>query len=162
MLKETITSDLKEAMRSKDEVRLGTLRMLISFMRNREIEKKAKLRKAGFVEDVEVAGALNDEEVFDAIRSEVKKRRDAIAEFQKAGRTDLTDKESAELTVLQAYLSPEVGDDEIAAVVREVVDAMSATQKDFGKVMGEAMKRLKGQASGDRVSAEVKKILENK
>ena len=159
MLKDTISNDLKQAMKDKEEIKLSTLRMLIAAIRNREIEKKAKLRKAASDVDVEVAGMLTDEEILDAIRSEVKKRRDAIAEFQKASRTDLADKESAELDILQRYLPPELGDDEIVVVIKEIVSVTGATQKDFGRVMGEAMKRLKGKASGDRVGALLKQLL---
>ena len=159
MLKETILNDLKQAMKDKAEVKLSTLRMLIAAMQNREIEKKARLRKSGSGENVETVGMLTDEEILDAIRSEVKKRRDAIAEFQKAGRIDLSDKESAELAILQRYLPPEIGDEVIISVIKEIVDSMKATQKDFGRVMGEAMKRVKGQASGDRVGALVKQLL---
>ncbi|MDZ4260253.1 MAG: GatB/YqeY domain-containing protein, partial [Candidatus Sungbacteria bacterium] len=139
MLKETISNDLTQAMKRKEEVIMSTLRMLIATMRNREIEKKTKLRKAGSVEDIEAVGMLTDEEILDSIRSEVKKRRDAIAEFQKASRTDLVDKESAELDILQHYLPPELRDDEIIVVIKEIVSAMGATQKDFGRVMGITM-----------------------
>lgn len=159
MLKETISNDLKQAMKEKDEVTLSTLRMLIAAIRNREIEKKTKLRKSGSIEDVDTAGMLDDEEIFDAMRSEVKKRRDAIAEFQKASRLDLVDRESAELDVLERYLPPELGDKEIMLVIKEIVDSTGAAQKDFGRVMGMAMNRLKGKASGDRVGALLKQML---
>lgn len=159
MMKETISNDLRQAMKEKDEVMLSTLRMLIAAIRNREIEKKAKLRKSGSTEDVDVVGVLDDEEIFDAMRSEVKKRRDAIAGFQKASRLDLADKESAELDILQHYLPPELGDKEIMLVIKGIIDSTGATQKDFGRVMGMVMSRLKGQASGDRVGTLLKQQL---
>jgi len=162
MLKKTIEDEMKNAMKAKEEVKLGTLRMLISVVRNREIEKRAKLVKSGAQGDVNVLGQLTDDEVLDAIRSEVKKRKDAITEYEKAGRPELAEKEAAELVFLQAYLPAELGDGEVERVVQEVIIALGdATIKDFGRVMGEATARLKGSASGDRIGAMVKKHLEH-
>ena len=160
MLKKTIEDEMRQAMKAKEEMKLGTLRMLVSSIRNREIEKRAKMVKSGAEGDIDALAQLNDEETFDAIRSEVKKRRDAIAEYEKANRPELAQKESAELAVLQSYLPAELGDADIERVVGEVIASFGAvTAKDFGRVMGEAMKRLKGQASGDRIGAMVKRHL---
>lgn len=149
-LKEKISQDIKEAMRAKEELRLSTLRMLSSAMHNRGIEKRTK----GGGEE------LTEEEVVATIRSEVKKRRDAVGEYQKGGRKELAEKETAELKILENYLPQEMGDEELEKIVRDVVAGLgSITVKDFGRVMGEAMKRIKGQASGDRVSAAVKKLM---
>ena len=162
MLKKTIEDEIKQAMKAKEEVRLGTLRMLISSVRNREIEKRAKLVKSGAEGDMDVLGRLTDDEVLDTIRSEVKKRKDAIAEYGKANRPELAEKESRESAILQAYLPAELGDEEIERTVQEVILALGdVTIKDFGRVMGEAMKRLKGRAGGDRIGAMVKKHLEH-
>ena len=162
MLKKTIEDEIKQAMKAREEAKLCTLRMMISAVRNREIEKRAKLVKSGAEGDVDVLGFLTDDEVLDTVRSEVKKRKDAIAEYEKANRPELADKESGELAILQAYLPAEIGDDEVERVVQEVILALGdVTIKDFGRVMGEAMKRLKGQASGDRIGAMVKKHLEH-
>lgn len=147
---EKITEDLKNAMREKNELKLSVLRMATSAMKNKQIEKRAK---GG--ED-----ALTDEEALAVFRSEVKKRRDAIGEYTKAGRAELAEKESQELVMLEAYLPRELSDEEVLRHAKEAVAHLgSATIKDFGKVMGEAMKRVGGRASGDRVSAAVKKIL---
>lgn len=151
MLKEKIQADTKEAMRAKEELRLSVLRMLSSAIHNREIEKRAKSGK----EEI-----ITEEETVAVIRSEAKKRRDAIAEFEKGGRKDLADKEAAELKILESYLPAEISEEEIAETVKEVVaGAGEVTGKDFGRVMGEVMKRVKGQASGEKVVHAVKKAL---
>ena len=149
-MKEKIQKDLRDAMRVKNELRLSVLRMLSSAMHNREIEKRAK----GGAEE------LSEEEVVVSIRSEVKKRRDAITEFTKGGRQDLVDKESAELKILEEYLPQELAEEEIEKIVREVITAAGmAGQKDFGRAMGEVMKKIKGRASGDRVSGVVRRMI---
>ncbi len=150
-MKDKIALDIKAALRNRDELRLSVLRMLSAAIHNRELEKRAK---AGKPEE------LSEEEIVAVIRSEVKKRRDAIEGFEKGGRKDLASKESVELKILEAYLPQEIADEEIEKIVSEVVTQFgSVTQKDFGRVMGEVMKKVKGQASGDRVSAAVRKVL---
>lgn len=151
-IKEKIQNDIKEAMKAKEELRLSVLRMLISAIKNRELEKRSKTGQEE---------TLTEEEVVAAIRSEVKKRKDAAGEFTKGGRVDLAEKELSELQVLLAYLPAEMPDDELERIVKEVISAFGTpTVKEFGKVMGEVMKRIKGQASGDRVSVAVKKFLQ--
>lgn len=150
-MREKIQEDIKKAMKQKDELRLLVLRMLSAAMHNRELEKRAKTGKPE---------ELTEEEAIAVIRSEVKKRRDAIVEFEKGKRSDLAEKEAAELKILEVYLPQELSDMEIEKIVREVVEKFGeVTPKDFGRVMGEAMKRVRGQASGDRVSQAVKKLL---
>lgn len=138
-------------MRAHDTLRLSVLRMVRSSMHNKEIEKRVKGGELG----------LSEEEVIAALRSEVKKRRDAIAEFRKGKREDLAEKESAELQILEMYLPQELSDEEILGVVRETVHELgSVTIKDFGRVMASVMKKLMGRASGDRVSQIVRTILQ--
>lgn len=150
-MKSKIIVDIKNAMRAKNELKLSVLRMLSSAIHNKEIEKRAKTGKEE---------ELGEEEIVAAIRTEVKKRRDAIQEFEKGNRKDLVDKESAELKILEEYLPAEISDEEIEKIVKDVVAGFGEiTQKDFGRIMGEVMKRVKGQASGDRVSGAVKKLL---
>lgn len=144
-------------MKARDEVKLSTLRMLISLIRNREIEKRAKLVKGGIEGDVGVLGEFNDQETLDAIRSEVKKRRDAIAEYEKANRPELVQKESNELAILQSYLPAELSDEEIEKLLQPLV--AGASENDFGRIMGAAMKAILGRASGDQVAAAVKRLL---
>ncbi|HCE86330.1 MAG TPA: aspartyl-tRNA amidotransferase [Candidatus Jacksonbacteria bacterium] len=145
-----IQNDIKDAMRAKDELRLSVLRMLSSAIHNREIEKKTK---SGEPE-------LSDEEILAVIRSEVKKRRDAVDGFTKGGRMDMAEKEQAESKILESYLPQELSDEEIEKIVKEVIMSMGeVTAKDFGKVMGMVIKKIGGQAGGNRVSAMVKKLL---
>lgn len=149
--KEKIQQDIVSAMKAKEELRLSVLRMLISAVKNRELEKRSKTGKEE---------TLTDEEVVATIRSEVKKRKDAAGEFTKGSRADLAKKELAELKILEVYLPAEMSDGALGEIVKEVISSFDVpTARDFGKIMGEAMKRVKGQASGDRVSAFVKKFL---
>ena len=149
-LRKTIAEDITRSLRAKAERRLVTLRMLSSAIHNREIEKRGTGE----------AGEITEEDVLGVLRSDAKKRRDAIAEFEKGGRPDLVEKEKQELVILEAYLPAQLDDAAIAATVRSVVAEFGgASTKDFGRVMGEVMKRLKGQASGDRVSSAVREIL---
>lgn len=171
-LKEKIQNDMKGAMRAKEELRLSVLRMLSAAIHNKEIEKRAHPvrnhpdQSRGAVPQAEQIsnGAreeeLNDEETIAVLRSELKKRRDAMVEFEKGGRKDLAEKESAESKILEAYLPAELPEEELEKIVREVVSGLGeVTPKDFGRVMGEVMRRVKGQASGDRVSQAVKKAI---
>lgn len=150
MLKDTIMQDMREAMRSGSERRLSVLRMLAAAIHNREIEKRAS---SG-------SDDLSDEETTLVLRSEAKKRRDSVAQFEAGGRPDLARKESEELAILEGYLPRELPEDHIARMIEEVAGSMPGVgEKDFGRVMGSVMARVKGQASGDRVGALVKKRL---
>src|SRR3989344_187825 len=150
-LLQKIQNDLKDGMRAYDELRVSVLRMLISAVKNRSIEKRVK----SGTED------LTDEEVIQTIRSETKKRKDAIEGFSKGGREDRAEKERHELEILGRYLPAGMNDADLEHLVRNVVAAFGGvTMKDFGKIMGEIMKRVQGQVSGDRVSGILKKILQ--
>lgn len=151
-LKEKIAGDMKDAMKSRDELKLSVLRMLQSAIHNKEIEKKGKMG-----EDL---GELAEEELVAVFRSEIKKRRDAAEGFEKGGRHESAEKERRESEILQSYLPQELPDEELEKIAMEVVAGLgTVTMKEFGKVMGEVMKRVKRQASGDRVSGAVKKVL---
>ena len=158
-LKEKIIDDMRSAMRSKEELRLSVLRMLLAAVKNREIEKRSSFAKA--TEDkVPTGNELTDEEMIAAVRSEAKKRKDAAAEFERGGRADLAEKEKNELAIIETYLPKELSDEEIEKAVQEVLERLGHVgPKDFGRVMGEAMKRLKGGAGGERVSAAVRRGL---
>lgn len=145
-----ILGDIKEALRNKEELRLSVLRMVESALHNREIEKRS----------VGTTSELSDEEVFAVLRTEMKKRKDAAAGFEKGGRSDSAEKERREGEIIRAYLPAELSGEEVGRVVREAIEVTGASSaKDLGKVMGEVMKRLKGQAAGDRVSVAVKRAL---
>ncbi|MDO8561044.1 MAG: GatB/YqeY domain-containing protein [bacterium] len=148
--KEKIAGDLKEAMKNKEELRLSVLRMIFSALHNKEIEKRGRGLPA----------KLSVEEVVAVLRTEVKKRKDSVESFEKGGRQELAEKEKKEIKIIEPYLPSELSDSDLEKIVSEVVAAAGeVTQKDFGRVMGEVMKKIKGQASGDRVSALVKKHL---
>lgn len=147
-LQNQIEQDMKEAMRGKEELRLSVLRMIRASLQNRAIEKRAK------------GGELTEDEVVAAVRSEAKKRRDAVEGFTAGGRPELAEKERSELALIEQYLPEEADDAELAAAVGAAVEEVKPTgPKDFGKVMASVMRRLKGCISGDRASAAVKEAL---
>lgn len=147
---EKINEDIKAALRKKDELRLSVLRMTSAALHNKSIEKRAKGGKE----------MLTEEETIAIMRSEVKKRRDAAGEFTRGNRPELAAKELEECLILQSYLPQELSDEEIEKNVTDVVVSMgSVSEKEFGKVMGEVMKRIRGQASGDRVQKLVRDAL---
>lgn len=144
-LKERITEDMKAAMRAKDSERLGTIRLLTAAIKQKEVDERIEL------DDAAVVGIVD---------KLIKQRKDSVEAFQKAGRTDLADKESAEITVLQAYLPARLSQDEIAAEVKAIVAELGAKGAgDMGKVMGAAKQRLAGKAEMGQVSAAVKAAL---
>jgi len=144
-LQEQISADLKQAMRDKNEVVLSTLRMLSAALKNKIIALR---------QGVEVV--LSDEQTTEVIASEIKKRQDSVEAYTAGKRPELAAKEQAEIDLLNKYLPEQASDQEIEAVVKEIV-AIGAT--DFGKTMGQAMTRLKGKADGKRVGEAVKKVL---
>jgi len=134
-LSDQIQKDMVEAMRSRDELRLSTLRMVKSAIKNKEIDKRAP---------------LDDKEAQQVLSTLIKQRRDSIEQFQKGGRQDLADKEAAEIKLIEAYLPKAMEEEEIAAVVKATIAEMgSPTMKDMGTVMKNAMTKL--QATGARV-----------
>lgn len=142
MLRDQIKLDLTASMKARDAVRTGTLRMLQTAIKNAEVEK---------------IGELTDPEVLVVIGKEAKRRKEAITAFGDAGRTELVEKESAELAVLQAYLPEELSEDEVARLVDEaIVEAGASEPKHMGAVMKALMPKLQGRADGATVSALVK------
>src|SRR4030042_1013360 len=140
ILKEKISADLKDAMKSGETLRRDTLRMLESMVKNTEIEKMKKEE------------GLNDAEVLEVISRAVKQRRDSIEQYEKGGRQDLAEKEKKEIEIISAYLPEQLGKDKIREIIKEVITATGASSKaDMGKVMGQAMGKLKGQADGNLV-----------
>jgi len=141
-----ISTALTDAMRQRDTVRLSALRMLKAAIMNREVEK---------------GRALDDGEARQVVHSLVKQRRDSIEQFQKAGRTDLVDKETAEVGVLEQYLPPAASAQEIdAAVAAAIAESGASTPKDMGKVMKAVMPKLAGKnADGRAVNEAVRRKL---
>jgi uncharacterized protein len=144
--KDQIVADLTAAMKAKDAARTSTLRMLKAAIVNRQIEK---------------GGELDDEEITKLLRSQVKQRRDSVEQYQKAGRQDLADKETAEIEVIEGYLPQAASQDEIDRSVAEAISETGASSmKEMGAVMKAAMNRLAGKnADGKAVSEAVKKKL---
>ncbi|HZS80483.1 MAG TPA: GatB/YqeY domain-containing protein [Herbaspirillum sp.] len=144
-LKERITEDMKLAMRAKDAVRLGAIRLIMAVMKQKEVDER-----------VELSDAL----VLAIIDKMVKQRKDSISQFEAGGRQDLADVEKAELAVLSAYMLAGLSDDEIRAEVQAAVAATGAAgPQDMGKVMGALKPKLAGRADMTVVSALVKTAL---
>ena len=142
-LAEKIVSDLTASMKAQDAARTSTLRMVKAAMMNRQIEK---------------GGPLDDEELSRLLRSLVKQRRDSIEQYQKAGRQELVDKETAEIEVIEGYLPQAASREEIEAVVVEAIASTGATSmKDMGKVMKAAQAALAGKNADGRVVSEIVK-----
>jgi hypothetical protein len=146
-LKEQLTADLTDAMRQSDDVRKSTLRMLLSAINMAEVAGSERRQ-------------LTDEQVMQVLAKQVKQRRESIAEFEKAGRQDLVDKEAAELKVLQAYMPPQMARDEIEAEARKAIAEVGAKgPSDKGKVMQTLMPRLSGRADGRDINEVVTALL---
>jgi uncharacterized protein len=150
MLKVKLNEDLKEAMRAKDALKTGVLRMLIGAMRNKEIS----LRKGDAVE-------LSDEQALEVVSSEIKKRRDSCEAYEKGGRNDLAEQEKSEAGILSAYLPAQLTDDELEKIAMEAVASLPEGAN-FGQAMGAVMPKVKGKADGSRISAAVKKAIEGR
>jgi len=143
-LREQLDADMKTAMREKDQLKLSTIRMIKSAMKYKETEPGA-------------AGPLDDAGILQVLTSEIKKRRDSVAEYEKAARTDLADKERAELAVLQGYLPEQLSPDELEkAVADAIAEAGAQGPKDMGKVMKILTPRIQGRADG-KVAADLVK-----
>lgn len=144
-LKDRITEDMKTAMRAKDAARLGTIRLLLAAVKQREVDERI---------------VLDDAAIVGVVDKLIKQRKDSITAFASAGRTDLVDKETAELAVLQAYLPVRLSADEISAAVGAIVASLGASGPgDMGKVMAAVKTQLAGKADMGAVSAAVKAAL---
>lgn len=152
MLKERLSEDLKEAMRSREEVRLRTIRSLRAAL----MEKEIAMREGGKAE-------LAEEQEVEVLQKQAKQRRDAIEQYEKADRPDLRQREMDELSIIEEYLPRQLEDEEIKDVVREVMAARGATSPaDMGKVMGAVMNRVRGRADGRRVQMIASELLSPK
>ncbi len=144
-LKVRINDDMKAAMRARETERLGTIRLLLAAIKQREVDERIELDDAG---------------VTAAIDKMIKQRKDSISQFEAAGRADLVAKESAELAVLSAYMPAQLSDAEIAAELQAAIAQTGAAgPQDMGKVMGVLKPKLAGRADMTAVSAQVKAAL---
>lgn len=142
---EQVSKELLNAMKSKDEVRVSTLRMLVSAVRYKEIEKKKPLAEAEFLE---------------VIQAEAKRRKESMEEYSKANRADLAAKEEAEYTILKAYLPEPMSAAELESIVTSAIAAVSAKgPQDMGKVMSQVMPQIKGRADGKQAQGVVSRLL---
>lgn len=147
-MEETIRQDLKAAMLSKDEVRVATLRLLLSELTYAKVDKHAE--------------NLSDEDVISAVQKEAKKRKESIESFTKGNRPELAEKEQAELKILEEYLPAQMSDEELTKIVEEVITETGASSMaDMGKVIGMVMSKAGQSVEGARVSALVRSKLVN-
>jgi uncharacterized protein len=144
-IKDTITEDMKTAMRNKESDRLLTIRMLQAAIKQKEVDERI---------------TLDDAQVIAIVDKLVKQRKDSITAFESGGRQDLADKEKAEMLILQAYLPQRMSEDEVKAAVKAIVAELGATGPgDMGKVMGAVKTKLAGKADMSQVSSAVKAAL---
>ena len=145
-LKSKITEDMKTAMRAKDTARLGTVRLLLSAMKQKEVDERV---------------VLTDADILAIIDKMVKQRRESIAQFEKAGRNDLAGAEKAEIAVLSAYLPQQLSEAEVAKEIEAAIAETGAgSAKEMGKVMGLLKSRLAGKTDMGKVSGLVKAKLQ--
>ncbi|TMK22063.1 MAG: GatB/YqeY domain-containing protein [Actinobacteria bacterium] len=145
MLRDSIANDMRDAMKARDSARVATLRLLMAAITNVEKEKIHQ---------------LDDDEVLEVIAREAKRRRESIEAFDKGGRPDLVEKETAELRVLETYLPERLSDEELATLVDQAIAETGASQpKQMGEVMKALMPKLRGRADGAQVSALVRSRL---
>ena len=141
-LKQTITEDMKTAMRAKDAPRLSAIRLLLAAIKQREVDERIE---------------MDDEQVLTIIEKMLKQRRDSISQYASAGRQDLADVEQFEITVLQTYLPQPLTDAEVGALLEQAIQATGAAgMKDMGKVMALIKPLMSGRADMGKVSALIK------
>ncbi len=144
-LKTRIQDDMKAAMRAKDADRLGTIRMLMAAIKQKEVDERVE---------------LDDSSVVSILDKMIKQRRDAIVQFETGGRHDLADKERAEILVLELYLPARLTGEELDCEIRAVIaEVQAGTPQDLGKVMGPLKARLAGRADMGQASARAKALL---
>ena len=146
MLKEKLQQDLKDALKSGDSRKRMVLGMVIAAVKNKEIEKRSE---------------LGDEEIVAVITSEVKKRRDAVAQYEKGGRPELAEQEKQETNILMGYMPEQMPEEQIREEVKKGIAETGAKDvKEMGKVLGALMPKVKGKADGQLVSQIVKEELQ--
>jgi uncharacterized protein YqeY len=144
-LRQRVESDMKNAMRAKDKERLGTIRLILAAIKQREIDERI---------------TLSDAEILAVLDKMLKQRRDSITQFQQAGRQELADKEAAEVVVIQEYMPTALSESEVDNLITESIAASGATSpQDIGKIMALLKPRLQGRADMGLVSRKVKEKL---
>lgn len=141
----TLNDDMKTAMKAKDKDTLQVVRMLKASIQNEQI-------KAGH--------DLNEDEELTVLSREMKQRRDALSEFEQAGRDDLVEKVKVEIAIVEKYLPAQLSEAELREIIQNAISQVNASSaKEFGKVMGVVMPQVKGKADGNQVNAIVKELL---
>jgi uncharacterized protein YqeY len=144
-LKDRITEDMKSAMRAGEKERLGTIRLALAAIKQREVDERI---------------SLDDTQVLAVLEKMIKQRREAITQFQSGGRADLVAKESAEISVLQQYLPAQMSEAEIDTLIQEAIRSTGAASvKDMGKVMAVVKPKAQGRADMGALSARIKQKL---
>ena len=144
-LKDRITEDMKTAMRAGEKERLATIRLMLSAIKQREVDERIM---------------LDDSQVLTAIEKMIKQRKEAITQFQAGGRADLVAKETAEIAILQTYLPAQMSDADIDGLIAEAIASTGAASiKDMGKVMAAVKAKAQGRADMGAVSARIKQKL---
>ncbi|HSG10316.1 MAG TPA: GatB/YqeY domain-containing protein [Gammaproteobacteria bacterium] len=145
-IKDRIQQDMKDAMRAKDKARLGTIRLILAAIKQREVDERIE---------------LDDEQVIVVLDKMAKQRRESISQFEQAGRDDLIAQENFELGIIQPYLPEALGEDELNALIDAAMAATGASSiKDMGKVMGQLKPKIQGRADMSAVSALIKSRLQ--
>jgi len=144
-LKDRLTEDMKTAMRAADKERLGTVRLALAAIKQREVDERV---------------SLDDAQILGVLEKMIKQRREAIAQFHSGGRADLVAKETAEIAVLQQYLPAQMGEAEIDALIAEAIQSTGAASvKDMGKVMAVVKPKAQGRTDMGALSARIKQKL---
>jgi uncharacterized protein YqeY len=145
-LKEQLMADLKEAMKAKDDIRKNTISFARAAVKQYEVDNREE---------------LDDEGIIKILAKQVKMRKDALADFEKAGRTDLADGYKAEIEILEKYLPEQMSKEEILAIVQATKEelGLEGTEKEMGKFMGAVMKKVAGQADGNAVREVIQEFL---
>lgn len=144
-LKDRLTDDLKEAMKNKEQVRKSVVTLIRAGIKQCEVDNRQE---------------LTDEDIISLISKQLKQRKDALVDFEKANRTDLIEQTNQEIAILENYLPEQLDDVELKEIITKVVEEVGATSmKDMGKVMAKTISLVQGRADGKRINAMVKQIL---
>lgn len=145
-LKQHITNAMKEAMRAKDKDRLGTIRMALAAIKQKEVDERV---------------SLNDSQILDILNKMVKQRLDAAKQYQDAGRTELQEKELLEIQHIEVFLPEKLSDEEVDTLIQEAIDAMGGevSMRDMGKIMGQLKPKIAGRADMGEISKKIKEKL---
>ncbi len=159
--KDRIQNDIKEAMKSGNSAKRMTLGMVMSSIKNKELEKRMKMAKTETdIAKLDEASKLSDEEIIDVVASEIKKRKDSITSYTSGGRLELAEKEKEEIGFISVYMPEQLSEEAIREEIKKTIIEVGASNiKDMGKVIGAVMAKVKGKADGQFVSQIVKELL---